>query len=297
MVLVSKRCVSLLAAGTVFVAGGFAQAQQPSHSATSNAAVPAGRSQPGRTSVGPPRSVHTGHAGFHANAQNGVQDSGVPRPTWELPRTVTPEWEIPNYNPVQPNQVQGNPRDHGSFGGPLGGFVGYGVFPGYSFIEPSASDEQAAQDDAGSSAQPGGPGPAGYPPDYPGRDDSGRQFSGRAGFPPRPGPAQAEDSQFEQGFIAPRRPPYRPQGNAQTASSAQSATEISDGLEHPEITLLFHDGRPPLKIRSYVLTGSALVAIENGRQTRIPLADLDLPATEQRNREAGADFIVPGGTR
>ena len=54
---------------------------------------------------------------------------------------------------------------------------------------------------------------------------------------------------------------------------------------------------PPEKVNSYVLTGSSVFVAESGHQRVIPIADLNLPATIQQNREAGVDFELPGGTR
>jgi hypothetical protein len=63
------------------------------------------------------------------------------------------------------------------------------------------------------------------------------------------------------------------------------------------VTLVFNDGRPPLQVNNYVLTGSSVFVAEHGHQRVIPVADLDLPATIAQNREAGVDFALPGGTR
>jgi hypothetical protein len=262
----SKRCMSLLTSATLFLLGSFAHAQQPAHSATAPAS---GGHAPSAERPSQSRATHTGHGGIHPSAQ----DAPAPPPSFAIPGTVTPHWEIPNYIPVEPNQVQGHPRDRRGFGGPLGGFVGYGAAPDYSFLDSTSSDDQSPDVGAGPVAPPPGPGPAGYPPDY----------AAQGGYP------QGEP---EPGFIAPRAP-YRPDLAARPAAPPQSAVEVSDGLDHPEITLIFHDGRPPLKIHSYALTGTSLLAIENGHQTRIPLADLDLSATEERNRANGVDFSVP----
>jgi hypothetical protein len=306
----SKRYMAWFGAATLFLGGSLTQAQQAAPSGGTagvgrSTVVPTGGSPGGGRTTAPPRTAFAGRSGthsqgqnsqgqFHANTQAGVQDPGAPRPSWELPRTVTPQWEIPNYNPVDPNPVAGNPRRHDSFGGGLGGFVGYGAVPGYSVLDPDSADQQTPA--AGQYAAPPDPGqyqgqyvgqygpaqdpgPAGYPPDYPGRPSDG---SARQGYGAPPD------------YAGSRRAPYRPDGPAPAPAPPQSAAELTDGLEHPEITLVFHDGRPPLKVHSYALTGTALLAVESGKQTRIPLSDLDLPATEERNRANGVDFSIPG---
>ncbi len=213
----------------------------------------------------------------YANRANTLDAaSGAPQPSWEMPRTVTPHWEIPDTNLVEPNQVQGNRRVRSA------GAVGYGGFPGY-FIDPYAfSGDPADESGYGQGAPPAGEDPR-QQPGGPGQLPPPGQYADGGAAPSAPSAEQA------QGYPS-RRPPYRPGQPVQ----APEASDPSDGLDHPEITLVFRDGRPAKKIRSYVLTGSALLAIENGHQTRIPLSDLDVPATEERNRAAGVDFAVPG---
>jgi hypothetical protein len=186
-----------------------------------------------------------------------------------LPKNVTPHWEIPSYIHVQPNPVQGNRLSHRRFGNGVG-YVGlpYYVDP-MAFLDADTGDDTGT--DAGQQAQPGAPA----------------------------GPDYAPQAPYDQGYGPPQRAPYAPEGyppppqnNAQSA--AQSAAAQSDGLDHPAVTLVFNDGRPPVKVHSYVLTGSSVFVAENGHQRVIPVADLDLPATVAQNREAGVDFELPG---
>ena len=123
----------------------------------------------------------------------------------------------------------------------------------------SGEDPQAAQ------AQPDY-GPAGPPPEEPNGDE---------GYPPP-------------------RPPYTSEAYAQGSQNPAPAT---DGLDHPALTLVFNDGRPPEKVNSYVLTGTSVFIAENGHQRVIPVADLNLRATIQQNREAGVDFELPGAAK
>lgn len=63
----------------------------------------------------------------------------------------------------------------------------------------------------------------------------------------------------------------------------------------PELKLIFRDGHQQ-SIRNYVLTGKTLIVLDNaaaGRQQRIPLADLDVHATEQAAEAAGLEFNPP----
>jgi hypothetical protein len=214
---------------------------------------------------------------------NSFGASSAPPPSWELPRIVTPHWEIGPNVQVQPNPVQGNHLRHnrGAFG------VGYVGFPYY--VNPFAFGNAWDWNNDGDTAQPAQPAaPAG--PDY------GPQAP-YAGGP------------YDQGYAPPPRAPYNPDGNpppqnsAATQSTAaqnaanQSAAAQDDGLDHPPVTLVFNDGRPPLQVNNYVLTGSSVFVAEHGHQRVIPVADLDLPATIAQNREAGVDFALPGGRK
>ena len=76
------------------------------------------------------------------------------------------------------------------------------------------------------------------------------------------------------------------------AAPAPSTTALAG---EPTLTLVFKDGhRQP--VRNYALTGTAVIVLDNaasGRQQRIPLADLNVPATEQAAEAAGLDFSPP----
>ena len=64
----------------------------------------------------------------------------------------------------------------------------------------------------------------------------------------------------------------------------------------PQLTLIFKDGRQE-SIQNYALTPTSVIVMDqpaSGRQQRIPLADVNLPATEQAAQQAGLDFTPPG---
>ena len=58
------------------------------------------------------------------------------------------------------------------------------------------------------------------------------------------------------------------------------------------VTLVFKDGRAPETIHNYALTRTTLYVTDGKRQV-IPVASLDLAATERANRAAGVDFELP----
>jgi hypothetical protein len=77
------------------------------------------------------------------------------------------------------------------------------------------------------------------------------------------------------------RPLYRPQP-AEAPVPAQPVT-----------TLVFNDGRTPLEVHNYALTGRTLYALDGETRQEIPLSDLDLAATIDANRKTGVDFALP----
>jgi hypothetical protein len=72
-----------------------------------------------------------------------------------------------------------------------------------------------------------------------------------------------------------------------------AARPVTPLLYDPDaVTLVFKDGRPPETIHNYALTRTTLY-VTDGRHRQIPVADLDLAATEKANREAGVMFQLP----
>lgn len=209
--------------------------------------------------------------------------SSAPPPSWELPRTVTPHWEIPSYIPIQPNPVQGNPVSHRR-GGYGVGFVGVPYYAAPLPLFDTDMDEDTAQQ----------AGPQDYAP-----QNNGSQGYGPQDYGPPPAYGNGGANQDE-GYPA-ARPPYSPAYAAPPESSNSFAPPPSaaadDGLDHPGVTLVFNDGRPPMKVQSYVLTGSSVFVAEHGKERVIPVSELDLPETVAQNREAGVDFQLPGTGR
>jgi hypothetical protein len=179
----------------------------------------------------------------------------------------------------KPNPVHGNriSRRGTRFG------VGYIGFPYYvnPFSFGNAWDWNDDSDSEQQASEPEAP----ARPEYEPQPDSYAEAPAEApydqGYPPPPPPGYDQE-----GF------PIRAQNNAAQDNAAQN-----DGLDHPPVTLVFKNGRPSEKVSSYVLTGSSIFVAEPGHQRKIPIADLDLPATIKQNREAGVDFELPGGSR
>lgn len=63
----------------------------------------------------------------------------------------------------------------------------------------------------------------------------------------------------------------------------------------PATVLVFRDQRKQ-EVRNYAIVGQTLFAFASQRTQKIPLAELDLPATAKVNDERGVDFRVPGSS-
>jgi len=59
--------------------------------------------------------------------------------------------------------------------------------------------------------------------------------------------------------------------------------------------LVFKDGHRS-EVFNYAIAGDTLFDFDPGRTRKIPLADLDLPATRRANDDRGVDFEIPAGT-
>ena len=162
-------------------------------------------------------------------------------------------------------------------------------YPGSSDQDQYAQQQPAygyPQDDSRYPSQDPGVPPPGQASDYTGSygTSDGRQDAGAAPVAPpynpgvRPAPYQPSTQDQQQS-----RMPYHP-------SAATAAPPAA--LEAP-LTLVFKDGRPPQKIRNYLLTSTTLSVLDQQRRD-IPVDQIDLVQTAEVNRKAGIDFQVPG---
>jgi hypothetical protein len=87
---------------------------------------------------------------------------------------------------------------------------------------------------------------------------------------------------------------YGPEGPPSPFRPAyQEQMEIAAVHPEPITTLIFKDGRPPVKVQNYALTSNTLYALDGELRQEIPLSLLDVPATVTANRAAGVDFELP----
>jgi hypothetical protein len=220
-------------------------------------------------SMAPSRSMGTGSQRSGAIRANSLGAGSA--------RNMMPPWATPSPLHTRPNYRRDSRsyRRRGVYG------VGYVGLPYYgypsAFVDGDGDDDQG--DDTAQQAQPDAPNGPENGPEGPYAEGPPSPYEG----PPHP--------YSDQGYPPPRAP-YSPEQQQQN-----SAADQSDGLDHPALTLVFNDGRPPVQVHSYVLTGSSVFVAENGQQRVIPVTDLNLPATIAQNREAGVDFELPGGSR
>lgn len=185
----------------------------------------------------------------------------APRMTFTAPsRSVSLAYRAP-YG-ANPSSRHPDGR-HGRYRSPYRGYTNYGGYPYY------ANSWELLPWDLGY------PGFTGYGTNV----DSG---SYESGSDPAQEPALAQtDDGYRRGYG----------DSAYQGSSAISAPIPPE----PELTLIFSDGHRE-GIRNYVLTSDTVIVLDqaaSGRQQSVPLADLNLPATEQAAQQAGLDFSPP----
>jgi len=126
-----------------------------------------------------------------------------------------------------------------------------------------------------------GLGPLGYYPYDFGYDDDAAFADESAANESAP---QYEEQQPEESEPTVYREDYEP-----TVEAPQPSPVV--GSESPT-TIVFKDGRPSEQIHNYALTPTMLYVLDEQRRD-IPLAQVDLAATEKVNRNAGIEFQVP----
>ena len=161
-------------------------------------------------------------------------------------------------------------NQHGNRGrdGRLGYRYGYGYPFGLSYLDygfPFWDDFDSSSDDAGDT----GYGYGAQPP----QDDPANAYAAQQPYAGDPAGAM-------------QYPPFMPQGPS-AAAPAQAGPAEEDA-----ITVVFKDGRPSEQVHNYALTRTALY-ITDKHMREIPLDQIDLPATQRVNHDAGVDFQLP----
>jgi hypothetical protein len=234
----------------------------------------------GHSSFSAPRSNHSSSSmssrGYGAHSASGARSYGG---SYAGSRAYAPAFHPPGYaysanRSASTNRFgYGNRIDGARFRIRTRGFAGpwrYG-YPGwYGYYNPYFYDPYWLWDsssyyndgpDNDSQDQDAAPG---YVMDRQGPDDQG--------------PRDDYDSSGDQDAYA-RPAPYQPRHAELTAPSAPT-------------TLIFRDQHKE-EIQNYAIVGNTLFSFSAERTQRIPLSDLDIPATTKVNEERGVNFKVP----
>lgn len=77
------------------------------------------------------------------------------------------------------------------------------------------------------------------------------------------------------------------------APAAAPAPESAQNEAPPTpTTLVFRDGKRS-EVQNYAIVGNTLWVFNDQRAKKIPIASLDIPATQQVNEDRGVDFVIP----
>jgi hypothetical protein len=85
-------------------------------------------------------------------------------------------------------------------------------------------------------------------------------------------------------------PPVDDVSSSRVAGRTQDATSNADAPQ--PTTLVFKDGHK-LEVINYAIIGAMLFDMTPGHARKVPLADLDLEATQEQNEERGVTFQLP----
>ena len=87
------------------------------------------------------------------------------------------------------------------------------------------------------------------------------------------------------------------QQQSSPAPSASAPVQTAKAEEpSTPTTLVFRDGRRS-EVENYAIVGNTLWVFSDQRRKKIPIAELDLKATQQANADQGVDFVLPSSLR
>ena len=85
-------------------------------------------------------------------------------------------------------------------------------------------------------------------------------------------------------------------GDSAPMAEAEENNEEDSAAIQPLTVLVFKDTHQS-GVLNYAIVGDTLFDFDEGRARRIPLAELDLPATLKANDDRGVDFQIPAGAK
>jgi len=113
-----------------------------------------------------------------------------------------------------------------------------------------------------------------------------------------------DEAEADEGYTPDARSASPPTGRAGDRRAAARADAIGKPVlsqperpvtRQPATVLIFKDGHQS-DVMNYAIVGDFLFDFEAGHTHKIPLADIDLPATHKVNDDRGVDFQIPGDT-
>jgi hypothetical protein len=140
---------------------------------------------------------------------------------------------------------------------------------------------------------------SGYPWLFDDGDDSQRYPNNEQALPPDYGPAPYPDyGPAPYPYYAPVPPSAQSQGWPLPLPpyTYYFAPPAAPPTEETPVTLIFRNGRAPEQIHNYLLTRTTLTVFDQPYR-QIPLDQIDIAATVEKNREAGVDFRVLDSSR
>ncbi len=163
-----------------------------------------------------------------------------------------------------------------------GGNCGYGGYGGWGYpylgggIDPYWWWDNGDSDSDSSADQPA---------PYYGSDDGLANQMQQQGIPMRPVPdygSQDYDPNYNPNYHARSTPPVQPQQQEHTQAA-------------PATVLVFRDQHQE-QVQNYAIVAQTLWNFTSGHTQKIPLSDLDIPATQKANEDQGVEFRLPASS-
>jgi len=105
--------------------------------------------------------------------------------------------------------------------------------------------------------------------------------------PPPEGQSYATPNELEQ---------LQNEVNQLRAQQPQSSGAAQKAQVHGETALVYRNGRTE-EVDNYAIVGKTLWIFNQERAKKVPLAELNLPATKRANEDRGVEFVVPNPSR
>jgi hypothetical protein len=111
--------------------------------------------------------------------------------------------------------------------------------------------------------------------------------------PPAPEAEQDPQLSAQVGNLAAEVEMMREDQAVRDSRGAPYAEPYGAAEETPPATVLVYRDGHQMEIQNYAILGKTLWVFSGQRTRQVPLADLDLSATQRANEDRGIDFVVP----